>query len=265
MIDGSYNSFVQQVGFCKLQSFDTISRSTSVAPPMFLDGRIKFGVGLSDVQFEGSTSSCGRCINITHIENFFQFDDELTSYNYSRPMTTPFTVFVMDQCMDPICTSKFLDFDIYTPDQPVAFGNPTSLEWEFIPCPVDNDTIELLFCLGPNSCNVYDSERRPIDVLLNDATKSGYWYCHVRNQRVPIINIDVSFGNSSKKTTLKDRNGWLWNDYDARNDLKEPWHLHLSSSEGLTKTITIDWSTMSDESTRLGYRGGILFQSNIQV
>ena len=146
MINGSYNSFMNQVGYCKLQGYDTVSRNTTGAPPMFMDGRVKFGVGLSDVEFQGRTSSCGRCLNITKIERFFAFNEDLTQWDYTMKMETPFTAFVMDQCKDAVCVSKYLDFDIYNPRQPVAYGNPWNIEWEFIPCPVEDDGMELLMC-----------------------------------------------------------------------------------------------------------------------
>jgi hypothetical protein len=53
--ESSYNSFVGQIGFCRLQSFDTYSRSSSESVPMFLDGRISFGVGLSNENMKQSS------------------------------------------------------------------------------------------------------------------------------------------------------------------------------------------------------------------
>lgn len=267
MVDGSYNSFLQQVGFCKMQTYDTLSRTTSIGPTMFMDGRVKFGVGLSDVQFQGSASSCGKCINISHIDNFFTFNDELTNWNYDSPIETPFTVFVMDQCKDPICTSKFLDFDIYNLYQPVANGNPRSIEWEFIPCPVNEDKIEILACLGPNSCNVHDLEERSYIKMINEAVDSGYWYCHIRNHRLPIVNVSVTFGSTENETymQLEDNNGWLWNHYDDRKKLKDTWNFFLTTADGVTKQFTWKWKEKMNMTTTYGYRGGIIIQTDIQV
>lgn len=268
LINGSYNSFVQQVGYCKMQGYDTLSRSTSMGPPMFLDGRIKFGVGLSDTQFQGSTSSCGRCINITHIANFFSFNNELTSWDYREQIETPFTVFVMDQCKDAICTSKFLDFDIYNLHQPVAYGNPYSLEWEFVPCPVENDTMEILFCLGTASCNVHDDEHQTHDSLLTNAMESGYWYAHIRNARVPITNVSVSFGDRYPQNVfeLDDNNGWLWSHYDYREKLGEDlWTIHMLTEDGRQVVASVDWRHESTRPSTPGYRGGIVVKTNIQV
>ena len=78
---GTYNMMTNQTGFCKMTGFNTISRSTSLGPPLFTSGRVQFGVGLSQYQFgstiipsindktEGSIV-CGMCINITHISTF---------------------------------------------------------------------------------------------------------------------------------------------------------------------------------------------------
>lgn len=268
MVNGSYNSFLRQVGYCKLQGYDTISKSTSVGPSIFMDGRVMFGVGMSDVQFQGRTSSCGRCMNVTRIENFFKFNDDLTGWNYSEPIQTPFTAFVMDQCKDAICTSKFLDFDIYNLGQPVAHGNPWNIEWEYIPCPVDNDPMELLLCLGPDSCNVQDKERRTVEKLLEDGRQYSYWYCHVRNQRVPVTEVHVSFGdnNSTVKYPLKDDVGWRWTDFDNRDELlNDKWTFTFRSGEGVERDFTLDWEKYKSSPTTYGYRGGIIIRMDIQV
>jgi hypothetical protein len=266
MINGSYNSFLEQVGYCKLQGYDTISRSTSSSPLMFIDGRVRFGVGLSDVQFRGSTSSCGRCLNVTRIQNFFEFNQQLTKWDYDRPVVTPFTAFVMDQCTDPICTTKYLDFDIYNIGQPVAYGNPYNIEWEYIPCPVENDTMELLLCLGPESCNKQDLEDRPITQLKKDAIDSGYWYSHVRSSRMPITKVDVTYGSldSDKSYELEDNIGWKWvgKDADLGND---KWVFTIHSEENVTRHFILDWSKYNNTRSTRGYRGGVIISTDIQV
>lgn len=262
MIHGSYNSFRNQVGYCKLQGYDTVSRSTSGAPPMFMDGRIAFGVGLSDVQFQGRTSSCGRCLNITHIENFFRFNDELTEWDYLTNITTPFTAFVMDQCKDAVCTSKYLDFDIYNIGQPVAHGNPWGLEWEFIPCPVNNDTMELLVCLGPSTCNVDDAETTSVASLRQQAVDASYWYCHVRNQRMPIVDVWVSFEEGGTNHRLQDDVGWRWS---SKTPNTSTWTFTFQSEEGAVARFVLDWDTVVRTTTTPGYRGGIVIPMDIQV
>ena len=66
MTNATYNSFRQQIGYCKMQSFGTVSRSTSGSVPMFMDGRIRFGVGLSDFNMRASDAElCGMCLRVT--------------------------------------------------------------------------------------------------------------------------------------------------------------------------------------------------------
>jgi hypothetical protein len=171
---GSYNSFIDQVGFCKQQSFDTKSRSTSSSAGVFQSGRVLFGVGVSHYQFQRSIVSCGRCIEVLSVDRFYQFNDELTEWHYDKPNPGNFKVMVFDECTDPICESGFLDFDVYNSKQPVAYGNPTNLSWRFVPCPVrDNDKIEFLLCLGYDSCQVQNEARHPVvdlGVIGQDAT-----------------------------------------------------------------------------------------------
>jgi hypothetical protein len=144
--NGSYNSMVNQIGFCRMQSFDTQSRSTSTSVPMFMDGRISFGVGLSDINMkEVSYFRCGECLQVLGMKPFYSWNKELTKWTESteRAQTAdsssrflPFIVMVFDQCTDPICTRDYLDFDIYSALQPVSHGNPTNIEWISVPCPI---------------------------------------------------------------------------------------------------------------------------------
>lgn len=263
MTEASYNSFLQQVGYCKLQGYDTISRNTSMGPKMFLDGRVSFGVGLSETQFGSHVYSCGRCIQISQIDKFFTFNDQLTEWQYDLPMQTPFTVFVMDQCTDPICTSGFLDFDIYNPYQPVANGNPTNVQWEFVHCPVGDDPIEFLFCLGPNACNVHDKEGRNVQSLVKDAVDYGYWYMHVRNARTPVTSVIVQLGEN--QFALEDNQGWLWGQYEYSTDLTSPWKFIIESLEGERREYTIDWNQYAENISTEGYRGGVVLETDIQV
>lgn len=260
--NASYNSLIEQVAFCKMQGFDTVSRQTSMAPKMFLDGRVKFGVGLSDVQFQGKTASCGQCINVTRIENFFEYNDALTVWNESDPIETPFTVFVMDQCTDEVCKSGYLDFDVYSPTQPVMHGNPYGLEWQFVDCPVKEDLIELLFCFGSDSCNQQNVENRSLKEVFHDAMTSGYWFMYPRNFRVPIVNIILHLGDQSYP--LVDDSGWKWMHWEDRLHLLEPWRLELQGVNGNSKTVSIDWTSYLNQSTSPGYRGGFLLETNVQ-
>jgi hypothetical protein len=98
-------SFVRQVGFCKAQSFNTVSRTTTDGPSLFTSARVWIGVGLSEEQFGGSIVSCGRCIEVLSIDRFYRFNWELTDWDYDKLVHGPFTAMVLDQCTDPLCTS----------------------------------------------------------------------------------------------------------------------------------------------------------------
>lgn len=254
---------MNQVAYCKFQGFDTISRSTSMSPPMFMDGRIQFGVGLSNVEFESKTSSCGRCIKVNSISNMPSFNQELTNWDYSKPIETPFLVYVIDQCTDPVCSSGYLDFDIYNPKQPVKNGNPYDVNWEFVECPVKEDTIEILFCLGPNSCNVQDQESQSIIELYQDTIENGYWFMYVRNSRLPINNITIQL--EDEVYVLEDNSGWRWTDYEHRLELARVWKMTLESTEHKTVSFNVDWLLINESYSTQGYRGGFVFKTDIQV
>lgn len=261
--NASYNSLIQQVAYCKMQGFDTVSRATSMGPKMFMDGRVKFGVGLSDVQFQGRTSSCGQCINVTQIENFFEFNEALTIWNESQPIQTPFTVFVMDQCTDEVCKSGYLDFDIYSPTQPVMHGNPFGLEWEFVDCPVENDPMEVLVCFGPNTCNKQDDEGRHVEEVFREAIAHGYWFMYVRNFRVPIVRIVVHIDGGVYP--MVDDSGWKWMHWDHREDMTKPWTIEFVGVNGVSKSFNISWTKYLRDMTTPGYRGGYIVQTDVQV
>lgn len=262
LANGSYNSFVQQVGFCKLQGYNTISRETSMAPKMFLDGRVKFGVGLSEVQFQSSTASCGRCINVTGIDNFYTFNFSLNGWNVSEPIQTPFTVFVMDQCTDQVCNSEYLDFDIYSSTQPVMHGNPYNIKWNFIDCPVDKDSIELLFCLGSETCNVNDAEYQKVGDLYNNAIDRNYFSLYVRGSRKPVSRVKIHINDHY--IDLIDDSGWKWT--GSQDDLwsSMKWGVVVESFMGWSVEFVVDWNTYKNELSTNGYRGGFIVLTDIQ-
>lgn len=253
--DASYNSFRHQTGFCFLQGYDTVSRSTSAGMPMFLDGRVRIGVGLNDEDFHHSTSRCGACLTVHRVSNFGIFDDELISWN-GTGTASPFVAMVMDQCTDPICTKGWLDFDIYSETQPVAGGNPADLEWSFRPCPVlPSETIGLLLCTSV-SCHPHDPEgRRTVDVI--SGADAAYAALYVRNARLPILGISHGVHGD-----LLDRNGWVisgetisW--WDA-------WELTLFWEGSGSRTVRLSLHELAAEPTAVGYRGGILIDLKFQ-
>lgn len=68
------------------------------------------------------------CIEVTKVENMPELGDELTTWSSGSNITVPFIAMVFDQCTDPICDeSGYLDFDVYSENQPVEKGNPKAL------------------------------------------------------------------------------------------------------------------------------------------
>lgn len=265
--NGSYNSFTKQVGFCKNQGFDTVSQSTSGGPPVFLDGSVLVGVGLSNVEFQDSTASCGRCIEVTTIQNFWTFDKELTTWAYETPWPSnqTFVAMVMDRCTDPVCTSGYLDFDVYNEIQPTKHGNPRGIEWTFVPCPISTEPIELLLCLGPHTCQEHFEEGRTWQEVLEDAVATAYFSVYVRNARVAVSNVGMRVDEMTV-VELRDEQGWQFSGADYASALKCAWVFELKSIEGVHRTATVSWTDLDmDQMTSAGYRGGVLIRTSIQV
>lgn len=258
--NGSYNSFLRQAGFCKAQSFDTVSKSTSRGPNMFLAGRVASGVGLSHAQFQRSVTSCGRCIQIHSVDRFYHFNDELTHWYYDRPHNGNFTVMVFDECTDAICTSGFLDFDIYHERQPVAHGNPTDISWHFVPCPVSSDDrIGFMVCMGHRSCNRNDLEGRAVRELYADALHHNWFSLFPRNSRTAILSVRV------QGMPLLDNQSWLWGSQHSADLLRgHLWLLEWTNEDGTTQSWVLDWSVYLDMHTTPGYRGGVIIHTDLQ-
>lgn len=245
-LEGSFNSFIRQVGFCKLQGFDTVSRTTSASVPMFFDGRLSFGVG---TRFD-STSYCGRCLRISGIDRFAEFSFELDAFIESNARNGSIDAIIFDQCLDPVCAPGYLDFDIYSQTQPVSGGNPTGITWDFIPCPVlPGEFIEILFCFS-NTCHEGDGTGRKNDEILGGANPY-YWTAFIRNSRCPIHHVFLpEYG-----IELRDNNGWVYD--NAYFNFSEPFDLQLNH----VYPVTID---LPSHPTIDAYRGGILVPTNVQ-
>ena len=250
----SYNSLVHQVAFCKLQGFDTISRSTSAGPRMFMDGRIRFGVGLSNVQFNNTVSSCGRCIEIHSIHNLARMNDELTAwYDDDDDWTTSIIAQVFDQCKDPVCESGYLDFDIYSSLQPVHNGNPFNASWSFIPCPTTSeDTLGILVCLSDACLVDAPRDRTAIEVVADSSPY--FWSLFVRNHRWPIDAVRLA---DESQTALADENGWIYN--GPAFDFTRPFVVEILSA-GVWRSITVD---LLRHEPSPDYRGGFLLEANL--
>lgn len=260
---GSYNSLTHQVGYCKMQSFDTLSRSSSGSVPMFMDGRVSFGVGISNENMKHSAGFlCGVCLNVTKIENFYEWNYQITEWYYDKPSRHPFVVMVMDQCTDPVCTTNYLDFDIYNEKQPVQNGNPFGVVWEFIPCPLlKGETMEYLLCFA-SSCHVQDSEN--IDPLDTTTTREvNYWSLTIRNFRIPISQVFVIVSNSNDpvkdQIPLRLENSWVWD--QGLYDLEQGISIMMIDVEGKTTMDFIEPLLLFSTKTTPGYRGGILLKS----
>lgn len=158
------------------------------------------GVGVSDLTFQGSMSSCGRCIRIDSIQNLANLNWELNKTIITEEKSpslwkVPFTVMTMDQCTDPICMTspQFLDLDVYTETPPSIHGNPFGVSWTFVDCPVyDHETISFLI----------ETDRMP---------PVYFFLLYPRNHRRPIQSIVVD-----GSIQLTDQNGW-------RFDLPSGW------------------------------------------
>lgn len=254
---GSYNSFVKQVGYCKQQSFDTVSRSSSHTPDVFQHGKVLFGVGLSHIQFKKSIVSCGRCIHISSIDRFYQFNHELTEWDYEKQVKGNFTVIVFDECTDAICEGGFLDFDIYNERQPVAYGNPTDLTWEYVPCPVSpHDKIAFLICLGYNTCQFQNEEGRNVLDLYEEAVKNNWVTVYPRNFRIPITSLKL------QGQPLEDNQSWVWKASTGLQD--ESWLFEWINEDGSHQSWILEWPHIFGQTSTDGYRGGVIIETDVQ-
>lgn len=256
---GSYNSFLEQVGYCKAQSFETRSRNTSSSPSVFQSGKVLFGVGLSHVQFQHSIVSCGKCIQVITIDRFYSFNNELTQWSYQEPNHGNFTVIVFDECTDPICESGFLDFDIYNDKQPVAYGNPIGLSWQFVPCPVEKDDyIEFLICLGYDACLENNREGQTMEELYSQAISDNWVALYPRNFRISITSVRL------QGQDLHDNQSWLWITSSSVLLQEMIWKIEWTNQDKSQQSWLLDWTFYFDKITSYGYRGGYIFQTQLQ-
>lgn len=259
VLGGTYNSFRQQPGYCFLQGYDTVSRNSSgIFSPMFLDGRVWSGVGLSNFQFNDSVSSCGACIQIESIQ-MNPFNHELTQWEEDRMdlENQHRIVMVMDQCKDPICESGWLDFDVYSPDFP---PNPIDIKWQFVPCPVaDDESIGLLFCPS-NACQRNFTEERTIEEVVRESDPY-FWALYIQNSKYPIRSITIRWEDG--ETNLQDANGWMFNS-PAPFDFFQPFQALLCTDNNTCLNVDINLQHQWEEPTTLGYRGGWIVDSQQQ-
>jgi len=257
--NGSYNSFRYQLGYCKLQSFDSHSRETTGSVPMFLDGRILMGVGLNNHQFQDDMGSCGRCLRVQDIRGMPFFEKNLTSYDTSRPILTPFYAMVMDQCKDPVCTDGYLDFDIYSPIQPVEHGNPTGIVWDFAPCPVlSSEPAGMLVCLN-NTCHASGNNDYPTWGEAWEKADPYYIAFYFRNTRYRIETVRLRLNHALGSEIITNENGWVWRPVRPPSP-GDVLSLEIQSAESLEEIHRGQWRLEEwfSKPTESGYDGGLL-------
>jgi hypothetical protein len=259
VVNATYNAMRQQTGFCKMQGYDTISRNTSHGPSLFTSGKILFGVGLSDNQFDGRL--CGACIEILNATNLRQpIDASLTKFSNASISDFPFLAMVFDQCTDPICTkdtSSFLDFDVYSKTPPVWMGNPSEVTWKAVPCPVEkHHFIEYLICT-PHSCNVRDKayERHK---RLQDLWTPYYFSFTIRNLRIPIAAVELN----NQPLLYVDGFGWT---FSGQYPINTSFVLELESYDGSRLLDVFPYEQVMNLPLLKAYRGGALLQSQHQI
>lgn len=278
----SYNSLTRQTAACKLQGFDTVSRNTSGAPPMMMNGNVKFLVGLSTITFghdkEGAERrpswsdavegqfTCGLCLEVLRVDNMPRIEDELTSWDWSQDMATPFVVAVADSCSDPICQTSpaYLDFDVYSDTQPVDHGNPRNTVVKPVPCPVGDTPLEILFCTS-DSCNAQNPEGGVGSFLRDRMAKSWILTAMFRNQRLPLI--DVRLENLGETASLQYVAGLGYLIPMSRQGIVAvpfPWTFEVTAFDGAKATFLIQEKDLDRPATP-GYRGGIVVRGQENV
>jgi hypothetical protein len=215
---GTYNDMKYQTGFCKMQGFNTKSRSTSCAPQMVLDRKVDFGVGLSHYQF-GSPSNpsiygltegalvCGMCIQIQNISNLPLFNNELTQY-IPINVTSSHIAMIYDQCTDPICNDAFLDIDVYA-DDIFTKSNTYDIVWIAVDCPVDEfNELELLICTQ-DTCNEGDIKYKSVKTF-KELFDPSFFSIIPRNMVRPIQEFYIKYINEYQKLEYRSGIGYVW-------------------------------------------------------
>jgi len=258
--EASYNSMTRQIGYCRMQSFDTVSRETSDSVPMFLDGRVAFGVGLPSRDAQSIEAfTCGMCLNITRVENFYAWNHALTAWGDPWPPDQWFLVMVFDECQDDVCQQPFyLDFDVYAETQPVSHGNPYGVQWTVVPCPVAPDeTLEYLFCTATTCHESLTSAPGGDERLFGGDVY--YWSLTVRNFIIPMVRVSVLYGGLW--VPLRRENAWVWDQGPFRLD--RSMKLRLQNAEGNEKTEVV--SMLANGERMESYHGGWKVRSSLHM
>lgn len=258
--NATYNSFRDQVGFCKMQGYDTVSRNTSSGPSLFTSGDVLFGVGLSDNQFDGRY--CGMCIEISRSENIRKPTNASLVEFLPEAIQDPFIAMVFDQCTDPICveSESFIDFDVYSPTPPTFLGNPRNVRWRAVECPVGQRAykhlIEYLICT-PSTCNAQDDLYKSKDIL-KEVWNPNYFSLTVRNARVPVIGVHLN----DEPLLYVDGFGWTFSGIYMEN---RTFVLELQAYDGSRLLDIIEFDDVMNLPLLKEYRGGALLPSTHQI
>jgi hypothetical protein len=263
---GTYNDMKKQTGYCKMTGFKTVSRSTSSGPALFTSGRVEFGVGMSQYQFGGlivpsvnfkteGQLVCGMCINITKIDNFPILNNELTNYTKINS-TSSHIAMVFDQCDDPICTSGFLDIDIYV-DDIFHQGFTQNIHWTAIDCPTfPNERREYLLC-SDITCNANSIQ------YLNASTfktlfNPRYIQIVVRNTIRPISSFYLMINNTYVPLNYISASGYTWESWEAPFNEKH-FNFKLKDYLGNIYYESFLVNDILNLKPNTNYHGGVLF------
>ena len=121
----TYNDVVSggshQQLFCKMQSADTFSRSTTNGPKLLSTNLVAAGVGLSNLQFGQSSQfvegqiACGMCVKaILKPSSAAKFTDmNCENTVFASTASSELTFMVVDQCKDDVCVNggSWLDIE----------------------------------------------------------------------------------------------------------------------------------------------------------
>ena len=293
----TYNPFLFQQGYCKLQGFDTHSKSTSGGIAMWTDDRIKIGVGISSVHFdlkddEGKVvgSRCGACLNLTIVDfpslsrDLDQLVDPSES-GYGPGETSHMVAYVMDRCEDPICLENegMVDLDVYTP----LPRNPGAVSWSWIPCPLfvrseheegmEEHNVQFLFC-NPQTCNrqnlLWYSNDDPSATRFRDTFVSPYDFAFVtlfpRNLEFAIREVLWILPDHQKKGTLQHESlvflpglGYQLPFSLLDTDSAVRFTLRLVDVQDKTFQVELDAETILSSPIEKGYAGGTIIVTRI--
>lgn len=267
---GTYNNMQNQLGYCKMTGFNTISRSTSSGPPLFTSGRVKFGVGLSKHNFGSDTISsisnkvqgqlaCGMCLNITYIDNLPQLNFELTDHN--KTFTKHAIAMVFDQCNDPICTENFLDIDVY--DNNIFHqGNTQNIFWTAIECPMlKNEKPEYLICTDI-TCKQQDTKYLQVN-QFKQLFNPYYFTITIRNYIRPITNLFIRFYDEFIELPYIASIGYVFNGYSFKTSFNEDTlYIKFIDANNNYYYDNFNMTKLLNTKTTTDYHGGIVITNN---